>query len=97
MVKTLSSEVSNCSGEDFQKIYDDSVEIDQPWLPAHPKKCIYPVMDMEPYSEVEITYTCNISNYSQDAQECGASKIELVHPAQSEPQPNKMMKNLLVE
>ncbi len=97
MVKIQSSEVSNCSGEDFQKIYDDSAEIDQSWLPAHPKMCIYPVMDMEQYSEVEITYTCNISNYSPDAQECGASKIELVDPTQSEPQPKNMLQNLGVE
>ena len=54
-------------------------------------------MDVEQYSEVEITYTCNISNYSPDAQECGASKIELVDPAQSEPQPNNMLQNLGVE
>ncbi len=51
-------------------------------------------MDMEQYSEVKITYTCNISNYSQ---ECGASKIELVDPAQLEPQPNNMLQNLGVE
>ena len=54
-------------------------------------------MDIEQYSEMEITYTCNISNYSSDGQQYDASKIELVDPAQSEPQPNKMLQNLGVE
>ncbi len=44
VVQTLSSEVSNCSGEHFQKICDDSMKIDQPGSPLHPEKCVHPVM-----------------------------------------------------
>ncbi len=60
VVKTLSSEVSNCSGEVFQVICDNSEEIDQPMSLAHPKMSTQPMLEMEQNLEREITYTCNI-------------------------------------
>ncbi len=46
---------------------------------------------------MEITYTCNVSNYSPDNQECDTSKIEMVNHTQSKLQPSKMVQNSKVE